>query len=55
MFNRLSNLSNRAVLGILLGVAVLSSGASLVVNLTSAHFNFAEWVESWLQNFSTEM
>lgn len=55
MFNRLSSLSNRTVLLILISVALLSSGLSLLVNLTSTGANFADWGESWLQNFSTEM
>ncbi|MBC7813856.1 MAG: pentapeptide repeat-containing protein [Burkholderiales bacterium] len=55
MLKRLSDLSNRQVLGVLLLFTLLSSGYSLVINLTSEHANFAEWGESWLQNFSTEM
>src|SRR5687767_15592769 len=52
---RLTDLSNRTVLGILIGVALMSGIGSLAVNVTSDHSNFAEWGESWLQNFSTEM
>jgi uncharacterized protein YjbI with pentapeptide repeats len=53
--NRLLNLSNREVLGILLFLFVGGSLWSLGINLTSDHANFADWGESWLQNFSTEM
>jgi hypothetical protein len=53
--NRLLNLSNREVLGILLFLFVGGSLWSLGINLTSNHANFADWGESWLQNFSTEM
>jgi uncharacterized protein YjbI with pentapeptide repeats len=53
--NRLMNLSNREVLGILLFLFVGGSLWSLAINLTSNHANFADWGESWLQNFSTEM
>jgi hypothetical protein len=59
MFTRLkaqfSDLKNWQVLTILF---VLFSGGSLWslgINLRSDHANFAEWGESWLQNFSTEM
>jgi hypothetical protein len=55
MFNRLSNLSNRAVLGILLAIALASSGLSLVVNIVNNVDTSPAWWVSWLQNFSTEM
>lgn len=55
MFNRLSNLSNRAVLGILIAVALGSSGLSLVVNILNNVDTSPAWWVSWLQNFSTEM
>jgi hypothetical protein len=55
MFKRLSNLSNRAVLGILLAVALASSGLSLVVNIVNNVDTSPAWWVSWLQNFSTEM
>ena len=55
MFNRLSNLSNRVVLGILLGVALASGGASLVVNIIYNVDTSPAWWVGWLQNFSTEM
>ncbi|MBZ0300821.1 MAG: pentapeptide repeat-containing protein [Anaerolineae bacterium] len=55
MHTRLTNLSNRAVLLILFILFAGGSLWSLVINLTSPNANFAEWGESWLQNFSTEM
>jgi len=55
MFNRLSNLSNRAVLFILISVAIASSGLSLVVNILNNVDTSPAWWVSWLQNFSTEM
>jgi uncharacterized protein YjbI with pentapeptide repeats len=55
MFNRLSNLSNRTVLLILIIVALASSGLSLVVNIVNQVDTSPAWWVSWLQNFSTEM
>jgi hypothetical protein len=55
MSNRLSNLSNRAVLMILIIVALASSGLSLVVNIVNQVDTSPAWWVSWLQNFSTEM
>jgi hypothetical protein len=55
MFKRLSNLSNPAVLGILLAIAIASSGLSLVVNIVNNVDTSPAWWVSWLQNFSTEM
>jgi uncharacterized protein YjbI with pentapeptide repeats len=55
MFKHLSNLSNRAVLGILIAVALASSGLSLVVNIVNNVDTSPAWWVSWLQNFSTEM
>ncbi|MDX1993701.1 MAG: pentapeptide repeat-containing protein [bacterium] len=55
MVNALANLSNRAVIAILIGIAILSSAASLVVNLAFQVDLSAGWWVSWLQNFSTEM
>jgi hypothetical protein len=49
------NLSNRAVLGALLAVTLLTSGGSLVVNLLMNQGTNPVWWEGWLQNFSTEM
>ena len=43
------------VLAILLGVAVLTSVASAVVNVVFDVSNTPEWWVGWLQNFSTEM
>jgi hypothetical protein len=53
--NRLQNLSNREVLGILIAVALASSGLSFVVNIVNNVDTSPAWLVSWLQNFSTEM
>lgn len=55
MFRFFSNLSNRAVLLILLAVGLSSSVASFVVNLVNNVDTSPGWWTSWLQNFSTEM
>lgn len=55
MFNRIANLKNRHVLGILLFVALLTSGLSLMFNFTYNVDTSPGWWVSWLQNFSTEM
>jgi BTB/POZ domain-containing protein KCTD9 len=55
MTNRLLNLSNRAVLGILIAVALASSGLSLIINIVNNVDTSPAWLVSWLQNFSTEM
>ena len=52
---RLMNLSNRDVLLILFVLFAGGSLWSLGINLSKSDSDFAEWGESWLQNFSTEM
>lgn len=47
--------SNRAVLGILIVVALASSGLSLIINIVNNVDTSPAWWVSWLQNFSTEM
>jgi hypothetical protein len=53
--NRLMKLSNRAVLGVLMGVALLTSAGSLVVNLLMNQGTNPVWWEGWLRNFSAEI
>ncbi|MBZ0281656.1 MAG: pentapeptide repeat-containing protein [Anaerolineae bacterium] len=55
MFRFFSNLSNRAVLVILLAVGLSSSVASFIVNIINNVDTSSGWWTSWLQNFSTEM
>lgn len=55
MFNRISNLSNSAVMMTLIGIAFVSSLLSAVVNTVNSVDTSPGWWVSWLQNFSTEM
>ncbi|MBZ0284266.1 MAG: pentapeptide repeat-containing protein [Anaerolineae bacterium] len=52
---RIAQLNNRAVMLILLIMAIVASSVSLLVNVFTGDTSFAGWSESWLQNFSTEM
>ncbi|MBZ0288623.1 MAG: pentapeptide repeat-containing protein [Anaerolineae bacterium] len=54
MFKRLSNLNN-LVLGILLFIALATSGLSLILNVVNGVEPTPAWWVSWLQNMSTEM
>jgi hypothetical protein len=54
MWNNFTNLSDRAVMAILVGAAVLTGGLSFLVNAIRQP-NVFDWIESWLQNFSTEL
>jgi len=54
-FTHIVQLSNRAVMLILLIIAIVASTVSLLVNIFTGDTSFAGWSESWLQNFSTEM
>jgi len=51
----LANLSNRTVIFILVGIALISSIASLLLNIIFQADLSVRWWVSWLQNFSTEM
>lgn len=55
MFNRLANLSNRAVMLIMIGIAGVASVLSAVVSAAYNVDTSPGWWVSWLQNFSTEM
>jgi uncharacterized protein YjbI with pentapeptide repeats len=55
ILNKLVNLNDRTVIGILLGVAIFSSVGSAVVNAAFHVDTSPSWWVSWLQNFSTEM
>jgi uncharacterized protein YjbI with pentapeptide repeats len=52
---KLAHLSNRAVMGILVGIALLSSLLSAGISMAAHGSNPSDWWISWLQNFSTEM
>jgi hypothetical protein len=49
------DVSNRTVIVLLIGIALLASIGSLIINLTADESTPALWSEGWLQNFSTEM
>lgn len=53
--HKIADLSNRAVLAILLIVAVLASLLSSFANTFLAYDPASAWWVSWLQNISTEM
>ena len=50
----LNNLSDRAILLVLLAIALMTSGVSLIFNLANKGIH-SQWWEGWFQNFSTEM
>lgn len=52
---KLGSLSDRAVLLILLGIAIGGSIASGILNLIFQNESFSAWSVNWLQNLSTEM
>lgn len=47
--------TNPIIVVILLGMGIVPSLFSLVINLTTEGGNVQSWLEGWLQNFSTEM
>lgn len=53
-FFTFKNFSNRQIFNILLLLLCISAAGSLMLNLSSERANFAQWAESWLQNFSAE-